>query len=164
MARTTDPGEVRVFRNLTRRCLSIQARVPGKGWRTVAHASRVALSDARFVVSEAGRQRTLRTGRKVVHAWVHGTLRGWSGSERGARVLCDGGAALDVKDAEGCSDLPLAVTYNPRRDPGFVLRAIPPAVVATAERALLTPEGCAVLEPTFQGTGGQLALAAAQAL
>lgn len=75
---TLETLPVRVFKNLTRRCYSIQARVSGR-WLTVAHASDVLISPATFKVSEAGRQRVLATGRKVVHAWVVGDLVAWAG-------------------------------------------------------------------------------------
>jgi hypothetical protein len=70
---------VRVFRNLTRKCYSIQAKV-GASWRTVAHADAVLVEPAELKVSEAGRQRGLRLGRKQVHAWVHGRLVQWAGA------------------------------------------------------------------------------------
>ncbi|XAI96026.1 hypothetical protein [Microcystis phage Mwe-JY26] len=73
--------QVRVFRNLTRRCYSIQARVNG-AWRTVAHAQSVLLTGARFHVSETGRQRVIRTGKKTVHAWVEGKLSAYNGKPR----------------------------------------------------------------------------------
>lgn len=76
------PIAARVFRNLTRKCFSVQVRVTGKGWRTVAHASHVALSGVSFLVSENGRQRVLQTGRKHVHAFVQGELLAWSGVAR----------------------------------------------------------------------------------
>jgi hypothetical protein len=66
--------EVRVYRNLHKDCLSVQCREPGKGWRLWFHSHAVDLDNARFVVSEAGRQRMLATGRKNVHAFVIGTL------------------------------------------------------------------------------------------
>lgn len=68
--------QARVFYNLTRRCWSIQHRVPGKGWRLHSHADLVSLADARAVVLEGGRQRTLREGKKYVHAFLEGELVG----------------------------------------------------------------------------------------
>ena len=47
-----------VYWNLNRRCWSVKDPATGK---VVAHADRVVLSDAVFKVSEAGRQRVLRT-------------------------------------------------------------------------------------------------------
>ena len=42
--------------------------------RITGHAASLTLVDARFRVSEAGRLRALRTGRREVHAHVEGTL------------------------------------------------------------------------------------------
>ena len=65
---------VRVYRNLHRDVWSIQARRDGR-WVVVAHAGAVSLADCRTAVSESGRQRVLDKGRKVVHAFVQGTLQ-----------------------------------------------------------------------------------------
>lgn len=66
--------QVRVFYNLTRKCWSIQHRVPGKGWRLHSHASVVSVADAKPVVLEGGRRRTLREGKRYVHAFITGRL------------------------------------------------------------------------------------------
>lgn len=65
---------VRVYRNLHKDAWSIQARRDGR-WVVVAHAVGVSLADCKTMVSEAGRQRVLDKGRKVVHAYVQGKLR-----------------------------------------------------------------------------------------
>lgn len=65
---------VRVFYNLTRGCWSIQHRVPGKGWRLLRHADVVTLRHCTPKVYEAGRLRTLREGKKYVHAFLEGEL------------------------------------------------------------------------------------------
>jgi hypothetical protein len=70
---------VRVFSNLTRRCYSIQATVPEVGWRTIAHASHVQLTNATFFVSETARQRVLRTKKRTVHAAIQADLGLWVG-------------------------------------------------------------------------------------
>lgn len=67
--------QVRVYRNLTRKCLSVQHNVPGKGWRLLCHVQSATLVNAKFLVYEKGRQRVLREGRKNVHAYVEGELR-----------------------------------------------------------------------------------------
>ena len=72
---------VRVYRNLHRDCLSVQARVNG-AWRVVAHRDSVNLSNVTFKVSEAGRQRALREGRKNVHAFVVGSYVSSAWDER----------------------------------------------------------------------------------
>jgi hypothetical protein len=61
-----------VYRNLRKQCFSIKAlEGPNKG-RVIAHRSFVDLTDVAFKVSEAGRQRVLRTGQKNVHAGLVG--------------------------------------------------------------------------------------------
>jgi len=60
-----------VYWNLNRRCWSIKDTATGK---VTAHAIQVVLSDAVFKVSEAGRQRVLRTKQKNVHAGAVGVL------------------------------------------------------------------------------------------
>lgn len=150
---------VRVFRNLTHRALSIQVQVVHpetnrKAWRTVLHASAVRLTDVRFVVSEAGRQRVLRTGKKTVHAFAEGVLehvalvpsgRGirsiWTSLPDGVRrVLLGRLVPLEhVYDA----DTTAPVTYDPRRFASFVVREtgepirIAPAVTLSTSRGVL---------------------------
>lgn len=58
-----------VYFNLHRKCLSIRER-----GRVVAHAERVIIRNAAFVVSQAGRSRVLATGHKNVHAVVRGEI------------------------------------------------------------------------------------------
>lgn len=66
--------KVRVYKNLHRNRFSIIAMEgPDKG-KVVGHAADVLLMDADFRVSEAGRQRVIREGRKNVHAFVEGEL------------------------------------------------------------------------------------------
>lgn len=84
--------QVRVFRNLTAGpkgkapVYSIQAREPGKGWRTVAHARHVCVTGVEFKVNKAGVARIRGTGKKTVVATVNGTLEHWSGVLRAAGV------------------------------------------------------------------------------
>lgn len=63
--------KVRVYRNLTRKCLSVQTMTK-KGWRVTRYVQSIYLKDATFKVSEAGRQRVLKQKRKNVHAIVEG--------------------------------------------------------------------------------------------
>jgi hypothetical protein len=61
-----------VYRNLRKKCFSIKAlEGPNKG-RVIARRHFVDLTDVTFKVSEAGRQRVLRTGQKNVHAGLVG--------------------------------------------------------------------------------------------
>ena len=59
----------RIYYNLHRKCWSVQEKIPSRGWIVVDHASEVFLEEMTFQVSEAGRQRVIRTKRKNVHAF-----------------------------------------------------------------------------------------------
>ena len=65
--------KVRVYRNLNKRCLSVQHKTE-KGWRLLKHTQSISLKDVRFIVSQSGRERCLREKRKNVHAFVEGEL------------------------------------------------------------------------------------------
>tara|TARA_R100001086_G_scaffold115082_1_gene58763 strand:- start:971 stop:1459 length:489 start_codon:yes stop_codon:yes gene_type:complete len=60
---------VRVYRNLTRDCYSIQ-----QGGIVKAHADSVVLEDVAWTVSQPGRRRVIRDGKKNVHAFAVGYL------------------------------------------------------------------------------------------
>lgn len=63
---------VRVYRNLNKKCLSVQSWVAGKGWRVTDHVQHIFLDNASFKVSQAGRRRVLDQKRKNVHAFIIG--------------------------------------------------------------------------------------------
>ena len=65
---------VRVYYNLHRKVWSIKAMEGPQKGRVIHHADVVHLTDARPVVSEAGRQRVLRERKKNVHAYIEGQL------------------------------------------------------------------------------------------
>lgn len=69
---------VRVYRNLRRDCYSVVAdEGPCKGL-VIAYRKRVKLRNVTFKVSEAGRERVIRSGRKNVHAFACGEwMNGW---------------------------------------------------------------------------------------
>ena len=77
--------KVRVYRNLHKKCYSIQAKINGS-WRVIDHADSVTLVDVTFKVSQAGRERVLRERRKNVHAFVYGTIVQDPGPVTGRRV------------------------------------------------------------------------------
>jgi hypothetical protein len=107
--------KVRVYRNLRNRCFSVQI-----GGRVIAHAKSIALSDATFKVSEASRQRVLKSGRKNVHAFVIGTV-----------LPAESGQVLDAVRQ---------VTYNPYSSSSFkdCKSQIPITSAKTAVLALST--------------------------
>ena len=63
--------EIKVYFNLHKRCLSIQEKVNG-AWRVARYAEQCIVKNAKFKVSEAGRQRVLKEQRKNVHAVIVG--------------------------------------------------------------------------------------------
>jgi len=66
--------KVFVYRNLHKKCWSVKALSgPHKGL-VIAHLKELTLVDCIFRVSEAGRQRVIKTKRKNVHAGVVGYL------------------------------------------------------------------------------------------
>ncbi len=63
---------VRVYFNLHKRLYSVMAwEGPSKG-RVIEHIDAIGLTDAKFIVQPAGRQRVLDTRTKNVHAFVEG--------------------------------------------------------------------------------------------
>lgn len=65
-----DPSKpVHVYKNLHKGCFSVR-----QGGIVKCHAKSVYLENAKFVVSEKGRQRVIKEQRKNVHAYVKGTV------------------------------------------------------------------------------------------
>jgi hypothetical protein len=88
------PGrKVEVYRNLHTGTLSVR---DAKTKLVIGHADRVELTSVELRVSEAGRQRAIREGRRNVHAFA-------VGYEAGAQLTITGER----------------ITYNPFRAPGF---------------------------------------------
>jgi hypothetical protein len=65
--------KVRVYFNLQKKLLSVQAKVNGV-WKVVRHCQEISLLDVTFKVSERGRQRVIKNKRKNVHAYICGTV------------------------------------------------------------------------------------------
>jgi len=65
--------KVFIYWNLHKDMWSVKDMITKK---VIGHSDRVLLTDCKFKVSEAGRQRVLREKRKNVHAGVIGTLTG----------------------------------------------------------------------------------------
>lgn len=65
--------KVKVYFNLHKHCFSVVSLEKGDSYgKVVAHVSEIMLSEVKFKVSEAGRQRVLREKRKNVHAYCVG--------------------------------------------------------------------------------------------
>jgi hypothetical protein len=75
-----------------------------QGGRVLQRRNRVLLTDCRFVVREAGRQRVLRDGHRNVHAFVVG------------HIAVKGAMGIDERGP----DLPIRVTYDPHNDESFM--------------------------------------------
>lgn len=65
---------VDVYRNLHKHCWSVRAACGSHRGRVIGHANSVLLRHCTFHVSEGGRLRAVREGRKNVHAHVRGRL------------------------------------------------------------------------------------------
>ena len=121
--------EVDVYWHLRKKLFSVRSR---KTRRVLRHTNGMVLRDVTFVVSEAGRQRAIRTGQRNVHAYVRGTI---SYTER---------YSLTPDWVE--------LRYNPFRAPGFtdadgnIHTAAPLAVLVGGE---------VYIPPTKEPTHGQ---------
>lgn len=137
---------VRTFRNLNRRCFSIQV-LTGPGFRTVAWADAVLLRDCQFHVSAAGRLYAQQHTRRHVHAWATGELDGWTGSLRPNCAVPIPPALAALPDVE---ELPWAgACYTPFGGPDTFWLPASMLPLFAAERAMLSlPGGLRVLAPT----------------
>lgn len=97
--------KVFAYFNLHKRCFSIKALEGANKGRVVAHRSEALLIDAKFKVSQAGRQRVLKEQRKNVHAGVVGE---W----------IDGDTDYITINAVAINGS--AITYNPYKYDSFV--------------------------------------------
>ena len=61
--------QVKVYRNLTNKCLSVM-----ESGLVIGHAQTIKLTDVSFKVSQSGRDRCVKEKRKNVHAFVVGKL------------------------------------------------------------------------------------------
>lgn len=95
MINTYVPGQkVFVYFNLHKKLFSVRDHITGL---VVGHTHMIALENAIFKVSEAGRQRVLLEKRKNIHAGVQGTVREFP-----------------------CPLAEFAAFYNPYKGPSFV--------------------------------------------
>lgn len=122
--------KVFVYWNLHRGLWSVKALEGAQKGRVIARLGHLGLEDCEFKVSEAGRQRVLREGRKNVHAGIVGTLEmdadGWPVQEhtwpmRGTERFTPGAP----------------VAYNPRTGPDFYLRCAGPLLGAVRKARLV---------------------------
>jgi hypothetical protein len=97
---------------------------PDKG-RVIARSSHVMLGDVRPKVSQAGRRKVLREGRKNVHAGLVGTL-----------------IHMENQPFHGEK-----ITYNPYKYESFVMAAWDTMAYHGSELAYLSESGVKVIEP-----------------
>lgn len=110
-----EPGrKVEVYRNLHNGLLSIR---DAKSKRVIGHAESVCIGNVTLRVSEAGRQRAVREGRRNVHAFAVGIELDTALSVAGPRI-----------------------TYNPFRAPHFHVAGTDTAAQISGN-ALVTPQG-----------------------
>lgn len=109
---------VRVYWNLHRKCYSVMDASTG---RVIQHANAVMLRDVRYTVQPAGYARTIREGRKCVHAFIDGHIIN--------------NQLIDFKSAR-------PVTYNPQRGPHWYDKATGEVLTtASAVRATTSGDG-----------------------
>jgi len=106
--------KVEVYRNLHNGMLSVR---DAKTKKVIGHTDRVCLSDVMLKVSEAGRQRAIREGRRNVHAFAVGT-----------------------EVVHGLLESDTRITYNPFRAPHFHVAGTDVAAQISGN-AVITPSG-----------------------
>ena len=107
-----DKQRVQIYKNLHNGMWSIRCI---RSKLVIAHASYAVLSDVTFKVSEAGRQRVIREGKKNVHAFAEGILLGWVGQSFKNRIAQRQQTIFSLPhDGER-----FKVGYNPYRFPYF---------------------------------------------
>ena len=114
--------QVKVYRNLHAKCLSIMERD-----RVIGHAQQVWLTDVKFHVRQSGRDRCLAQKRKNVHAFVVGALQ-----EAVAEV-----AEVEVKG--------IKISYNPYKA-GYFYNARTGEAIYQAKTVVITAQGVFVEE------------------
>lgn len=125
----SDKGKkVFVYFNLHRHVWSIKCLKSGL---VIGHAKAVELENCVLKVSEAGRQRVIKEGRKNVHAGVVGILKAWNGASKDNFI--------DLTASQGIN--PELVTYNPYKYETFVLSNNRDVQVLEADHVFLAAKG-----------------------
>ena len=145
---------VEVYWNLTRNCWSIRDVATG---RIHAHADKVSVTNAQFVVQPAGRKRVLRERKKNVHAFVRGELAvfsigpfaRWGTTAPHLDSLCVEGEWTGQRPSQWN-----AVTYNPYQDESF-MRLEKGQRVEPIKRSPFVEMGITLDKPTVFAGGGE---------
>lgn len=123
--------KVQIYRNLNNGTMSIQLYVPAiKDWRVAGHITNCLITNVTFSVSDAGRRRAIRDGRKNVHAFGQGILL----------------AQFDTD-----TDAPIDLAYDPFTDTSFVERGTERAITACS--FLVVRNNLVFVSPDAAGTG-----------
>ncbi len=64
----------RVYRNLHKKCWSVQTYIKGHGWRLYNWYHELIIKNPVFIVYEKGRQKVIEQKKKNVHAYIMGEL------------------------------------------------------------------------------------------
>lgn len=141
--------QVRVYFNLHTKLWSVQ---DAKTRRVIGHASKLLIREARFVVSEAGRQRVLREQKKNVHAFVVGELEAAAWVNERIPSKCHYNAwdfcpRSNRAYAKAARKYGYAVSYNPYKGSTFTVLAsgISPEPLPIHEAPMVCLEGRSVL-------------------
>jgi hypothetical protein len=119
----TSGVKVFVYRNLNNGVWSVKSLLGSTYGRVIMHATDVLLVKPEFKVSEAGRQRVLREGRKNVHAGVVGDLIMAYGYQRQYDIFGTTiEAAHNLVALEYGDEVKGLVTYNPYKYSSFVYK------------------------------------------
>ena len=110
-----DKQRVQIYKNLHNGMWSIRCT---RSKLVIAHASYVVLSDVTFKVSEAGRQRVIREGKKNVHAFAEGILENWAGHPYKDRIAQTPQLTCAISYTSFDGER-FKVGYNPYRFPYF---------------------------------------------
>jgi hypothetical protein len=117
--------KVDVYWNIHKQCYSLRHR--GK---VVAHTKFTELRDVEFIVNQKGRERTIREGKKYVHAFVRGWVvvepldfSWWDDFPQGEVPQ---GEAWDIKFLGSTTEYTATyvVEYNPRLHKSFITQSL----------------------------------------
>lgn len=113
-----------VYWNLNKGGFSLRALDGAAKGKVVAHASSVLLFDVKMTVGHASRLKIAAGAHKEVHAGFKGTLHAFQGTltDQGERAGIDAPWRCDADAFTAIETLWEPITYNPKRDAGFVSR------------------------------------------
>lgn len=135
--------QVRVYYNTRKKTWSIQKKfdwctTQGTRWLVWKHADFVHLVDVQWKVSEAGRQRVLRTGRKNVHAFAEGRLIDEGKGDEWLGVALAHDSEISYNPWPGVWQL---ISYNPWIFDSFAGEARPRKAITSSRAAKFFPRG-----------------------